>query len=43
MLAFEDGEAMNTYKRYVIQGIGLGKALNMVEMEKARLLAHATG
>lgn len=39
----EDGEAMNADKRYTIKGIGLGKALNVVEMEKPKILAHATG
>lgn len=40
---FEDGAAMNANKRYTIKGIGLGKALNVVEMEKPRILVHATG
>lgn len=40
---FEDGVAMNANKKYMIKGIGLGKALNVVEMEKSRILAHAIG
>lgn len=38
---FEDGEATNANKRYTIKGIGLGKALNVVE--KPKILADATG
>lgn len=33
-VGFEDGEVMNVYKIQIIEGIGIGRILNMDKMEK---------